>query len=331
VSPSEEQDIVRATLLLALAFIVLLFGIVVFLFEGLLGRELGDADVAAAAIAAGLVGVWIVANSVHRVNEGELVVIRRVGRYGGARGPGLVWVTPVLEEIARYLPVSMQAKPFVVEPVFARDCLPLRLHLTMWYRLEPRLAGRDESQFALFFGEEQWDRTIRGELDGVARRVVGRYAGLELLNDIACRDRTEAETALELRDRLRDRGVVLDQERGIVLGGIDVEQRLKDTLIDMTRVGIDAETQKRFMDKIRKDYPDLSPDIVGQLIASITRMDFQQVAVRMPSLIEAGVGGTRPPETGPKPSESAPVARREAWRRAIREVKDIDFETKPGA
>lgn len=318
----------RGRPLLVLAFLALFFAALFLLLNALPGADLGDVIVGAMLAAVGFMLLWLLVNGVQRVDEGELAVILRLGRYGGARGPGLIWVTPGMEQIARYIPVSIQTQPFIAEPVFARDRLPLRVYLTTWYRFDPRVADADEGMLALRFSEEQWRQSIRGEVEAVVRGVMGKFDGMGLLNDAKSRESTEDQMTLQLRDRLRRRGVLLHQRRGVVLGGVDVEQGLKKALVDMTRIGIDAETRKKLLDTIFKDYPGLSPGIVQQLIASISGMEWRQVEMRMPALAEALVERPKPPETEPKPPEQPPRISREAWRRAIREVKDIDFDVK---
>jgi len=279
-------------------------------------------------VAFGIISLWALINCMRRVDEGELAVILRLGQYAGVRGPGLVWVIPAMERIARYLPVALRTQRFIVEPVFAQPRLPLRLDFTVWYRLDPRLAGDDEADVALRFDEAQWHQAIRGELGEVVRRIAGEYKGMDLLGDNKCRGRAEADMMHELRDKLRRRGVLLDQERGAVLSAVDVEQRLKDALVDVTRVEIDTGTKKRLWDTILQEYPGLSPDIIPQLVASITGIDLQDVLVRMPPLTEVSAASTTSPDAGLKSTEEALRRQREAWRRGIREVKDIDFDVK---
>jgi len=84
-----------------------------------------------------LIGIFlffILANSIKIVTEYERGVIFRLGRLVGARGPGLIFIIPIIERMVK---VSLRTLTFDVTPqeVMTKDNVPIKINAVVWFRV----------------------------------------------------------------------------------------------------------------------------------------------------------------------------------------------------
>src|ERR1041385_5132391 len=81
-----------------------------------------------------LVILIVLAQSIRVVREYERVVVFRLGKVVGARGPGLVIVLPVIE---RMLTVNMQVVTFDVTPqdIITKDNVTVRVDAVVYFKV----------------------------------------------------------------------------------------------------------------------------------------------------------------------------------------------------
>ncbi|MFN3309566.1 MAG: SPFH domain-containing protein, partial [Anaerolineales bacterium] len=58
-------------------------------------------------------------------NQWEKAIVLRLGRFNRLRGPGLFWVTPVVESIANWIDHRVMVTPFSAEKTLTKDTVPL--------------------------------------------------------------------------------------------------------------------------------------------------------------------------------------------------------------
>ena len=82
----------------------------------------------------GIVIFFILANAIKIVTEYERGVVFRLGRLVGARGPGLIFIIPIIERMVK---VSLRTLTFDVTPqeVMTKDNVPIKINAVVWFRV----------------------------------------------------------------------------------------------------------------------------------------------------------------------------------------------------
>jgi regulator of protease activity HflC (stomatin/prohibitin superfamily) len=85
-------------------------------------------------IVIGVIGLIILANAIHILQEYERAVVFRLGRFAGVRGPGLVLIIPFFEKIVR---VSLRVVTHDVPPqdVITRDNVSVKVNAVVYFRV----------------------------------------------------------------------------------------------------------------------------------------------------------------------------------------------------
>ncbi len=82
-----------------------------------------------------LVILMIIASGIKRLNEWERVAIMRLGKYKGIKGPGLIWVTPVIDTIAMRVSLRLQTYAFKTERSLTKDNVPVIVDAVMYFKV----------------------------------------------------------------------------------------------------------------------------------------------------------------------------------------------------
>ena len=85
-------------------------------------------------IVIGVIGLIILANAIHILQEYERAVVFRLGRFAGVRGPGFVLIIPFFEKIVR---VSLRVVTHDVPPqdVITRDNVSVKVNAVVYFRV----------------------------------------------------------------------------------------------------------------------------------------------------------------------------------------------------
>ncbi len=85
-------------------------------------------------IVIGVIGLIILANAIHILQEYERAVVFRLGRFVGVRGPGFVLIIPFFEKIVR---VSLRVITHDVPPqdVITRDNVSVKVNAVVYFRV----------------------------------------------------------------------------------------------------------------------------------------------------------------------------------------------------
>jgi regulator of protease activity HflC (stomatin/prohibitin superfamily) len=76
-----------------------------------------------------------------RINqEYERGVVYRLGRLKGVKGPGVVWLIPIVERMVR-LDIRVVTVTLATQETVTRDGVPVQVNAVLWYKIDdPRLA-----------------------------------------------------------------------------------------------------------------------------------------------------------------------------------------------
>ena len=83
-------------------------------------------------VAATLVGLYCLF-SVKVINQWEKAALLRLGKYAGLRGPGMIWIVPVLETLSPYVDQRIRVSNVTAESTLMRDTVPVNVDAIVFW------------------------------------------------------------------------------------------------------------------------------------------------------------------------------------------------------
>jgi regulator of protease activity HflC (stomatin/prohibitin superfamily) len=85
-----------------------------------------------------VIGIFIlmfVASGIKVLKEWERVAILRLGKYKAVKGPGIIWVTPILDRVAMKVSLRLLTYAFKTERSLTKDNVPVVVDAVMYFRV----------------------------------------------------------------------------------------------------------------------------------------------------------------------------------------------------
>ncbi|MBN2228844.1 MAG: slipin family protein [Candidatus Thorarchaeota archaeon] len=79
--------------------------------------------------------LMFVASGIKVLKEWERVAILRLGKYKAVKGPGIIWVTPILDRIAMKVSLRLLTYAFKTERSLTKDNVPVVVDAVMYFRV----------------------------------------------------------------------------------------------------------------------------------------------------------------------------------------------------
>lgn len=79
--------------------------------------------------------LMFIASGIKILKEWERVAILRLGKFKHIRGPGIIWVTPMLDKIAMRVSLRLQTYAFKTERSLTKDNVPVVVDAVMYFRV----------------------------------------------------------------------------------------------------------------------------------------------------------------------------------------------------
>lgn len=76
-----------------------------------------------------------VASGIKVLKEWERIAILRLGKFRGVKGPGITWVTPILDKIAMKVSLRLLTYAFKTERSLTKDNVPVVVDAVMYFRV----------------------------------------------------------------------------------------------------------------------------------------------------------------------------------------------------
>ncbi len=151
-----------------------------FLFIGIIGSILGDgrypdALVAGWAIGWMLVGMYFLF-SMKVASQWEKVVVLRLGKFIGLKGPGLFWVVPIIDTAVMWIDHRVAVTSFSAEKTLTKDTVPVDVDAVLfWVVWDAEKAALEVSDYnsAISWAAQTALREIIGQMT-LADILVGR-------------------------------------------------------------------------------------------------------------------------------------------------------------
>ena len=94
-----------------------------------------DPLVAGVVIFLGLFILMFIASGIKVLKEWERVAILRLGKYKAVKGPGIIWVMPLLDKIAMKVSLRLLTYAFKTERSLTKDNVPVVVDAVMYFRV----------------------------------------------------------------------------------------------------------------------------------------------------------------------------------------------------
>jgi regulator of protease activity HflC (stomatin/prohibitin superfamily) len=79
-----------------------------------------------------LLGVYCLF-AVRVVNQWEKVALLRLGKYAGLRGPGMIWIVPIVETLSAYVDQRIRVSNVSAESTLTRDTVPVNVDAIVFW------------------------------------------------------------------------------------------------------------------------------------------------------------------------------------------------------
>jgi regulator of protease activity HflC (stomatin/prohibitin superfamily) len=106
----------------------------------------------------------------------EKAVVLRLGRFVGLRGPGLFWIVPVIDSIAKWIDARVMVTPFSAEKTLTKDTVPVDVDAVLfWFVWDAEKAALEveDYQAAISWAAQTALREVIGQMT-LAEILVGR-------------------------------------------------------------------------------------------------------------------------------------------------------------
>jgi regulator of protease activity HflC (stomatin/prohibitin superfamily) len=148
---------------------------------GLVGFLLGSPSLIIASVVIGL----LLAQAPQIAQQWERLVVLRLGRFVGLRGPGLFWIIPFVDTIARRIDQRVITSGFAAEQTLTMDTVPVNVDAVLFWMVV------DAEKAALEV--QNYSSAVSWAAQTALRDIIGRTSLSDLL-----RGREQIETELQL-------------------------------------------------------------------------------------------------------------------------------------
>jgi regulator of protease activity HflC (stomatin/prohibitin superfamily) len=82
-----------------------------------------------------LIALWLVSSSVKICREYQRLVIFRLGRFAGVRGPGWVWMWPFIEKVERRVDMRVLTLDVPSQEIITRDNVTIKVNAVLYFKV----------------------------------------------------------------------------------------------------------------------------------------------------------------------------------------------------
>ncbi|MGC8505131.1 MAG: SPFH domain-containing protein [Thermoplasmata archaeon] len=131
--------------------------------------------------------IIIMLSGLHILKEWERGIVLTLGRYGGIKGPGIIFVTPIISKVTK-VSTRIQAVAFKSEASFTKDNVPVNIDAVMYFQIiDPQKAILNIENY-----------TIGTNLS--AQTTIREVVGKSSFDDVLSEREKIAESAREIID-----------------------------------------------------------------------------------------------------------------------------------
>ena len=165
---------------------------------------------------AGLLAGLLLAQSPKVAKQWEKAVVLRLGRYVGLKGPGLFWVTPLIDSVSAWIDQRIVTTSFAAEQTLTSDTVPVNVDAVLfWLVYDPEKAALEVQDYA---------QAVSWAAQTALRDIIGRTSLTELLRG---RERIEEELQKLIDERSTPWGVTV---QSVEMRDVVIPDALQDAM-----------------------------------------------------------------------------------------------------
>ena len=153
---------------------------------------------------------FVLAMSPRVADQWERAIVLRLGRYTGARGPGLFWVVPFVDNVSAWIDQRTITTSFDAEQTLTSDTVPVNVDAVLfWVVHDPEKAALEV---------QHYDHAVSWAAQTALRDIIGRTSLTDLLRG---RERIEDELQQLIDQRSNPWGVTVQsvEMRDVIIPG----------------------------------------------------------------------------------------------------------------
>ncbi|RYX81475.1 slipin family protein, partial [bacterium] len=117
---------------------------------------------------------WLLSSSVRMVAQWERAVVLNLGRFAGVRGPGLFFITPIIQSVSRVIDLRTITSTFKAEQSITADTVPVDVDAVLFWRVvDPEKA---------ILEVQEYSQAIGWAAQTALRDVIGRSTLADILS-----------------------------------------------------------------------------------------------------------------------------------------------------
>lgn len=183
---------------------------------GMAGLQGRDPWLIGAGFGAGPVLAFLLSQSPRIADQWEKAIVLRLGRFRGARGPGLFFVVPLFDRVAVTVDLRIRTTSFFAEKTLTKDTVPVDVDAVLFWEV------LDAEKAAL--AVEDYQVAIAWAAQTALREVIGKT---ELASLLAGRDVLDAELQRLIDARTETWGV---RVRSVEIRDVVIPDDLQDAM-----------------------------------------------------------------------------------------------------
>lgn len=168
--------------------------------------------------------------------DNHVVPIIRSGRFKRVGGPGFFWIIPLWEETLPSINTAAHVEKFTFYKVVSQDNIPFNFQLTTIFQFRPDLAGKEIAARFVRLPESVLATSLRSIVHDFAseglRALAAKFKAEELRNN-KTRFIIKRNLIQHLNSGLRGLGVIAAKRDGVIIRGIDGDERFDRTMLDI--------------------------------------------------------------------------------------------------
>jgi regulator of protease activity HflC (stomatin/prohibitin superfamily) len=126
-------------------------------------------------IGAGSFGAVAIVLSMRVALQWDKAVVLRMGHFRGLKGPGVFWLVPIVDRIARYVDMRIRATEFFSERTLTKDTVPVNVDAIIFWRVD----NAERAALAITNYRQAIERVAQSTL----RETIGASMLASLLSD----------------------------------------------------------------------------------------------------------------------------------------------------
>ncbi len=117
---------------------------------------------------------WLLSSAVRMVAQWQRAIVLRLGKFAGLRGPGLFFITPLIETVSSVIDTRTISSTFRAEQTITADTVPVDVDAVLFWRvIDPEKAVLEVAQY---------DQSVGWAAQTALRDVIGRSTLADVLS-----------------------------------------------------------------------------------------------------------------------------------------------------